>query len=154
MCIRDSRYFQFYLVGGSTRIGGDYHGKLYFYFLIAVLLFGGAYSCYQMSKLDDPEIKVKLAMIVTTYPGDSAHQVELEVTDVLEKNIRTMGNIDNIESYSYNDLSPVSYTHLHSFVAVVGAGLLFGIGYGIFDANNMPILCQFVSSKHLSLIHI
>ena len=28
----------------------------------------------------------------------------------------------------------------HSFVAVVGAGLLFGIGYGIFDANNMPIL--------------
>ena len=36
----------------------------------------------------------------------------------------------------------------HSFVAGVGAGLLFGIGYGIFDANNMPILCQFVSSKH------
>lgn len=35
-----------------------------------------------------------------------------------------------------------------SFVAVVGAGLLFGIGYGIFDANNMPILCQFVSAKH------
>ena len=35
----------------------------------------------------------------------------------------------------------------HSFVAVVGAGLLFGIGYGIFDANNMPILCQFVSAK-------
>ena len=75
------------------------------YFLIAVLLLGGAYSCYQMSKLEDPEIKVKLAMVVTTYPGASAHQVELEVTDVLEKNIRTMGNIDNIESYSYNDLS-------------------------------------------------
>ena len=77
------------------------------YFPIAVLLLGGAYSCYQMSKLEDPEIKVKLAMVVTTYPGASAHQVELEVTDVLEKNIRTMGNIDNIESYSYNDLSPI-----------------------------------------------
>lgn len=36
----------------------------------------------------------------------------------------------------------------HSFMAVVGAGLLFGIGFGIFDANNMPILCQFVSAKH------
>lgn len=36
----------------------------------------------------------------------------------------------------------------HSFVAVVGAGLLFGVGYGIFDANNMPILCQFVSTKY------
>ena len=35
----------------------------------------------------------------------------------------------------------------HNLVAVVGAGLLFGIGYGIFDTNNMPILCQFVSHK-------
>ena len=35
----------------------------------------------------------------------------------------------------------------HSIVAVVGAGLLFGIGYGMFDANNMPILCQFVSVR-------
>ncbi len=75
------------------------------YFLIAVLVIGGAYACYRMSKLEDPEIKVKLAMVVTTYPGASAHQVELEVTDVLEKHIRTMGYIDNIESYSYNDVS-------------------------------------------------
>ncbi|MBP5712964.1 MAG: MFS transporter [Prevotella sp.] len=35
-----------------------------------------------------------------------------------------------------------------SLVAVVGAGLLFGIGYGMFDANNMPILCQFISAKY------
>ena len=75
------------------------------YFLVTVLLVGGILSCYQMSKLQDPEIKVKLAMVVTTYPGASAHQVELEVTDVLEKSIRSMGNIDNVESYSYNDLS-------------------------------------------------
>ncbi|MGN0035705.1 MAG: efflux RND transporter permease subunit [Bacteroidaceae bacterium] len=75
------------------------------YFLIAVLMAGGAFSCYQMSKLEDPEIKVKLAMVVTTYPGASAHQVELEVTDVLEKSIRTMGHINSVESYSFNDLS-------------------------------------------------
>ncbi len=29
-----------------------------------------------------------------------------------------------------------------------GGAVLFGIGYGMFDANNMPILCQFVSSRH------
>lgn len=34
------------------------------------------------------------------------------------------------------------------FHCVIGAGLLFGIGFGIFDANNMPILCQFVSAKY------
>ena len=59
------------------------------YFFIAVLVVGGAFSCYEMSKLEDPEIKVKLAMVVTTYPGASAHEVELEVTDVIEKQIRT-----------------------------------------------------------------
>lgn len=80
------------------------HKKLV-YFLVAVLMLGGTLACYQMSKLEDPEVKVKLAMVVTTYPGASAHQVEMEVTDVLEKRIRTMGNIDNVESYSYNDLS-------------------------------------------------
>lgn len=32
----------------------------------------------------------------------------------------------------------------HSVFGVVGASLLFGLGFGIFDANNMPILCQFV----------
>ena len=35
-----------------------------------------------------------------------------------------------------------------SLVAIVGSGLLFGIGYGMFDTNNMPILCQFVSAKY------
>lgn len=32
-------------------------------------------------------------------------------------------------------------------VAAVGAGLCFGVGYGMFDANNMPILCQFVPAR-------
>ncbi len=35
----------------------------------------------------------------------------------------------------------------HSTAAVVGAGMLFGIGFGMFDANNMPILCQFVPAR-------
>ncbi len=36
----------------------------------------------------------------------------------------------------------------HSTDAVLGAGILFGIGFGMFDANNMPILCQFISAKY------
>lgn len=35
-----------------------------------------------------------------------------------------------------------------SFLLVVGGGVCFGIGFGIFDANNMPILCQFVSKRY------
>ncbi len=32
------------------------------------------------------------------------------------------------------------------FPAIV-SGLVFGLGYGMFDTNNMPILCQFVPSR-------
>ncbi len=35
----------------------------------------------------------------------------------------------------------------HTFLVVIGAAVLFGVGYGMFDANNMPILCQFVPSN-------
>jgi len=30
-------------------------------------------------------------------------------------------------------------------ISVLSGGILFGIGFGMFDSNNMPILCQFVS---------
>ncbi len=33
------------------------------------------------------------------------------------------------------------------FMIVTGA-LMFGLGFGIFDVNNMPILCQFVPSRY------
>ena len=36
----------------------------------------------------------------------------------------------------------------NGFISIVGAGFLFGVGFGMFDANNMPILCQFVSAKY------
>ncbi len=36
----------------------------------------------------------------------------------------------------------------NGLVGILGGGILFGIGFGMFDANNMPILCQFVSPRH------
>ena len=36
----------------------------------------------------------------------------------------------------------------HSILFCLVAGCLFGIGYGMFDANNMPILCQFIGSHN------
>ena len=77
-------------------------------FLIAVLVVGGIFSFVSMSKLEDPEIKVKQALVVTVYPGASAHKVELEVTDVLEKEIRAMGDIASVESKSMADLSIIT----------------------------------------------
>lgn len=35
----------------------------------------------------------------------------------------------------------------HTLFAILGAAFCFGFGFGMFDANNMPILCQFVGPK-------
>lgn len=78
------------------------------YFFIAAFIGGGILSYQGMSKLEDPEIKVKQALIITTYPGASPHEVELEVTDILEKSIRSMSNIDHVESRSMSDLSMIT----------------------------------------------
>lgn len=36
----------------------------------------------------------------------------------------------------------------HTFLMILAGGLCFGIGFGMFDANNMPILCQFISQRY------
>ncbi len=36
----------------------------------------------------------------------------------------------------------------HSLYHITAAAFCFGFGYGMFDANNMPVLCQFVPAKY------
>lgn len=35
-----------------------------------------------------------------------------------------------------------------SFAMILGGAVFFGVGFGMFDVNNMPILCQFVSPRY------
>jgi multidrug efflux pump subunit AcrB len=66
---------------------------------------GGIISYLNIGKLEDAEIPLKTAMVITVYPGASAHEVELEVTDVLEKAIQKLENIDEIKSVSQPGVS-------------------------------------------------
>ena len=82
---------------------------------VAVLIIGGLWAFTQMPKLEAPAIRVKQALVVATYPGASAHQVELELTDPIEKSIRQMPTIDHIESSSYADMTIIT-VELHPTV--------------------------------------
>ena len=84
------------------------------FFLVAALVIGGIFSYIEMSKLEDPEIKVKQAMVVTTYPGASAHEVELEVTEPLELALRSIKGVDNINSRSMDDVSIIEVKLKHT----------------------------------------
>jgi multidrug efflux pump subunit AcrB len=76
-------------------------------FLI-ILIIGGISSFSGLSKLEDPEITVKAAVIATPYQGASADEVDQEVTDVIEKAIQKLEDIDYIESTSMPGMSMVT----------------------------------------------
>jgi multidrug efflux pump subunit AcrB len=79
--------------------------KLLIKFLVVILIAGGILSFFKMGKMEDPELAIRVAQVVTVYPGASAFEVELQVTDPLEKAILSMTGIEMIESKSANDLS-------------------------------------------------
>lgn len=41
----------------------------------------------------------------------------------------------------------------HHFVTVAGGAVLFGLGLGLFDTNNMPIVCQFFPGRLRSTVY-
>lgn len=76
--------------------------------ILFAVLFGGLIAYNNIGKLEDAEIPIKAAMVVTVYPGATAHEVELEVTDKLEKAIQKLENIDNIRSVSRPGVSLIT----------------------------------------------
>ncbi len=70
------------------------------YFAIGLVLVVGVLSYFQLGQLEDPEFSVKTAAIITKYPGASAEQVELEITDRLETKLQEMTELKNVYSNS------------------------------------------------------
>ena len=69
---------------------------------------GGFYSFFKISKLEDPEITIMQAVVVTIYPGASAEEVEQQVTNTLENVIRTIPNVAEIKSTSAANISRIN----------------------------------------------
>ena len=70
------------------------------YFFLVLLLLGGIGSYFVLGQLEDPVFTVKTGAVVTPYPGASAYEVELEVTDLIEKAIQEMPQLKHLYSFS------------------------------------------------------
>jgi multidrug efflux pump subunit AcrB len=79
-----------------------------FWAFLTIIVTGGVYAYMVMPKLEDPLISVKQVMVITYYPGASAHEVELEVTEIMEEELRTINNISDIRSTSSDNLSMIT----------------------------------------------
>ncbi len=76
-------------------------------FSTAVVMLAGVLSYFQLGQLEDPEFTVKTAVVATPYAGASPEEVELEVTDVIERAVQGIAVLREIESYSSAGLSSV-----------------------------------------------
>ena len=81
-----------------------------FWSLMAIIVLGGIYCYIKMPKLEDPAVGVKEAIVVTQFPGASAHEVELQVTSVLENELRTLPEVKKITSESSDGMSKINVT--------------------------------------------
>ena len=70
------------------------------YFITLLLVVGGLASFFSLGQLEDPAYSVKTAVIVTQYPGASAAEVELEVTDRIEIALQQLKTVDYLKSFS------------------------------------------------------
>ncbi|WP_269531273.1 efflux RND transporter permease subunit [Chitinimonas sp. BJYL2] len=75
------------------------HQQLVIY-LMVVFMIAGVFSYTRLGQKEDPEFTFKAMVIQTYWPGASAKDVELQVTDKLEKKLQEMPELEYARSYS------------------------------------------------------
>ncbi len=76
--------------------------------MIMVLTAIGIYSFTSLPRESNPEVKIPIAVIITTYPGASPADMEELVTKKIETSIAGLKNINKITSRSANSLSSIT----------------------------------------------
>ncbi len=76
--------------------------------LMLICLIGGVTGVVAIGKLEDPAFAVKTAIVTTTYPGATAEEVELEITEPLESTIQQLAQLGDITSRSLPGQSQIT----------------------------------------------
>jgi len=86
---------------------GSIQRPLYTWLIMLFALFGGIWGFLNLGRLEDPAFTIKNAVIQTTYPGATAEQVALEVSEPLESAIQKMEEVKEISSMNRPGVSVI-----------------------------------------------
>ena len=75
--------------------------------LSALIAWAGVVTYQKLGRLENPDFVIKIATVMTTYPGASPTEVEQEVTNVIEEAIQSMGQLKEVRSTSQEGLSVI-----------------------------------------------
>ena len=77
---------------------------------VGILFIAGLFNFSTMPRREDPEITVRDALVITSWPGAAASKVEELITDPLEKVIAEISEVGTVESISKVGLSVIQVT--------------------------------------------
>ena len=69
-------------------------------YLILVFMLGGAISYFKLGRAEDPDFTIKVMVVRTLWPGATAREVELQVTERIEKKLQEAPWLDVVRSNS------------------------------------------------------
>ena len=76
--------------------------------LSLLLVIGGVFGYFSMTKQSQPDIDIAVANITTTWAGADPQTIEQQITDEIEKEITSVENISQIKSASYTGFSVIN----------------------------------------------
>lgn len=83
--------------------------------VILICLVGGWNAYQTMPRLEDPDFTIRMANIYTAYPGASAAEVELEISQPLVTELQKMQEVDTIKSTSTAGMSKINVEIKYEF---------------------------------------
>ncbi|MEL6365549.1 MAG: efflux RND transporter permease subunit [Pseudomonadota bacterium] len=83
--------------------------------VILLAVFGGFIGYSQMPRFEDPEFTIRVAKVITEYPGASPQEVLDEVTDTLEIALQELAEVDELSSISKPGYSEISIDVLFKY---------------------------------------
>lgn len=76
--------------------------------MIMLVTIWGVYSFVKLPVESSPEVKIPIAVVITTYPGASPADIEELVTKKIETGLSGLANVDTITSSSSNSVSSIT----------------------------------------------
>ncbi|WP_417589660.1 efflux RND transporter permease subunit [Pararhodobacter oceanensis] len=81
------------------------NNPIYTWIVILICLIGGIWGFSSVGRLEDPAFTIKMAVVVTQYPGATAEEVAAEVSEPIESAIQKMGEVRLIQTMNQPGLS-------------------------------------------------
>lgn len=76
--------------------------------MIGLITIAGVYAFIKLPLESSPEVKIPIAVVITTYPGASPADIEELVTKKIETKLSGVANVNKITSNSSNSLSAIT----------------------------------------------